>query len=50
MRKLITVLLVLSVCVTAAADVRVPRFFRDNMILQQQTKNAIWGWGPPVKP
>ena len=31
-------------CSATWADVRVPRLFADNMILQQQTKNAIWGW------
>ena len=44
MRKLITILIVLSASVTASAEVRVSRLFSDNMILQQQTKNAIWGW------
>ena len=26
------------------AEVRLPRFFSDHMILQQQTHAAIWGW------
>jgi sialate O-acetylesterase len=37
----------LIACVIAApsrADVRLPRLFGDNMVLQQDTKNAIWGW------
>ena len=29
------------------ADVRLPRLFSDNMILQQQTKNTVWGWADP---
>jgi sialate O-acetylesterase len=29
------------------ADVRVPRLFGDNMILQQQTSNAVWGFAAP---
>lgn len=29
------------------ADVRLPRLFRDNMVLQQKSKNAIWGWAEP---
>lgn len=29
------------------ADVRLPRLFTNNMILQQETKNSIWGWANP---
>jgi len=47
MRRLTTCLLVLSACVTASADVRVPRLFSDNMILQQQTSNVVWGFATP---
>ena len=32
---------------TASADVRLPRIFSHHMVLQQQTKNAIWGWAEP---
>ena len=32
---------------TALADVHLPRFFSDNMILQQNQTNAIWGWADP---
>jgi sialate O-acetylesterase len=31
----------------ASADVRVPRLFGDNMILQQNTSNAVWGFADP---
>jgi hypothetical protein len=31
-------------CSAAEGDVRVPRVFGDHMILQQRTKNAVWGW------
>ncbi|MFT5130889.1 MAG: sialate O-acetylesterase, partial [Rhodothermales bacterium] len=39
----------LAVCVslTGLADVRLPRFFGNHMILQQRTQNAIWGWAAP---
>ena len=31
----------------ALGDVRLPRLFGDNMILQQKTRNALWGWAEP---
>lgn len=31
----------------ALGDVRLPRLFGDNMILQQKTKNTVWGWADP---
>ena len=42
-----TIAILLLTCWTLSADVRVPRIFGDNMILQQQTKNAVWGWAEP---
>ncbi|MGI9470769.1 MAG: sialate O-acetylesterase [Rubripirellula sp.] len=30
-----------------SAEVRVPRLFGDNMILQQNTRNAVWGFADP---
>ena len=32
---------------TALANVRVPNLFGDNMILQQKTRNAVWGVAEP---
>ena len=32
---------------TALAEVRLPRFFVDNMVLQQNQTNTIWGWADP---
>ena len=29
------------------ADVCLPQIFGDNLVLQRQTKNAIWGWSAP---
>ena len=37
----------LSVWSTALAEVRLPRFFADNMVLQQNQTNTIWGWADP---
>ena len=47
MRIATTTLAMLSACVSTSADVRVPRLFSDNMILQQRTSNAIWGFATP---
>ena len=40
----ITLLALLAIGNALHAEVRVPRFFSDNMVLQQKTRNAIWGW------
>ena len=40
-------LLVLSTVSHTYANVRLPRLFGDNMVLQQQTRNAFWGWADP---
>ena len=44
--KNIPLLLLLSTLTLSSsfAEIRLPRLFGDNMILQQQTKNTIWGW------
>ena len=43
----ILVLSVMAVSLTASADVRMPQIFGDNMILQQKTSNAVWGFAEP---
>ncbi|WP_443943454.1 sialate O-acetylesterase [Pedobacter sp. AW1-32] len=43
-RNLLFILL-LSVGSSAFALVKLPSFFGDNMVLQQNTKVKIWGWG-----
>ena len=48
MRKLICTICVLIV-ITANAKVKLPAFFSDNMVLQQQTECNIWGWTEPGK-
>ena len=42
--KLKLVLLLAVLVADASGGVRLPRFFSDHMILQQQTGNTIWGW------
>jgi sialate O-acetylesterase len=37
----------MAVSLTASADVRLPQIFGDNMILQQKTSNAVWGFAEP---
>ena len=39
--------LLLSNGLSVFAEVRLPRFFSDHMVFQQQTSNAIWGWANP---
>ena len=46
MRKLCCAIIAL-VGFTAHAKVRLPQFFGDNMVLQQQTECNIWGWTEP---
>lgn len=36
--------LVLALCSTAYADLKLPAFFSDRMVLQQETGANIWGW------
>ena len=40
-------LFVMAMCLRASADVRLPQIFGGNMILQQETSNAIWGFAEP---
>ena len=48
MRKLICAIVALM-GITASAKVRLPQFFSDNMVLQQQTECNLWGWAEPGK-
>ena len=46
MRKFIFVIVAL-IGITASAKVRLPQFFSDNMVLQQESECNIWGWVEP---
>ena len=46
MRKLCCVIIAF-IGLTASAKVKLPQFFSDNMVLQQQTECNIWGWTEP---
>ncbi len=43
----LTAFVICLLVASGKADVRVPRLFGDNMVLQQRTKNAVWGWAEP---
>ena len=40
-------LLALSTVERAAAQIRLPRFFADGMVLQRETDIPLWGWATP---
>ena len=41
--------LILLTCLPLSAAVKLPAFFADNMVLQQQSECNIWGWAEPGK-
>jgi len=47
--KSLMLLIALMMAVTATAEVRMPAFFGDNMVLQQQSDAPLWGWATPKK-
>ena len=50
MRRSILILIVYQLAIiTSIAKVRLPAFFCDNMVLQQQTDCFLWGWAEPGK-
>ena len=48
MKRLLTFICALC-ALTAHAKVRLPQFFSDNMVLQQQSECKLWGWAEPGK-
>ncbi len=48
MKKLILTLAILfAITTTIFAKIILPSVFADNMVLQQKSKVAIWGWSDP---
>ena len=47
MRLLTTLILFLTSHVLVSADVRVPNLFSNQMVFQQNTNNAVWGFADP---
>ena len=43
-KRLLSLIIVLFFIFTAHADIRMPMIFGDHMVLQQDTKIAVWGW------
>ena len=44
MKYFLTLCISFTVWNTGFAEVHLPRFFSDNMILQKDQVNTIWGW------
>ena len=47
MRRLIFVMTLAALAMTAEAKVRLPHMIGDNMVVQQQTEVRLWGWDKP---
>jgi len=45
--KIISLLIICALTVTSYGQIRLPSLFSDNMVLQQNSEAAIWGWGEP---
>ena len=43
----IALVLLLPVCVLQAADLKLPGFFTDHMVLQREMSAPVWGWANP---
>lgn len=49
MKKILTILALTTLTLSAQAKVRLPHLIGDNMVLQQQTDTRLWGWAKPGK-
>ena len=49
MRRIFLSLIICILAFSASAKVTLPKFFSDNMVLQQQSECHIWGWAEPGK-
>lgn len=47
MRRILILCLSLLLCTLASAELRLPDIMSDNMVLQQSSDAAIWGWAEP---
>ncbi len=44
MKKFVSVLTIVLCCLNALANVTLPKFFSDNMVLQRNRSIPVWGW------
>ncbi len=49
MRRIVLSLFIFLSTLTVSAKVRLPQFFSDGMVLQQQSECNLWGWTEPGK-
>jgi len=47
MKKLLSVLTLLTIALMVQAQIRLPRFFSDGMVVQRDAKIPVWGWASP---
>lgn len=47
MKKILITTLAMLMCASARADVRLPKIFTDNMMLQRDHAIRVWGWANP---
>ena len=45
--KMISLLIISALSLTSFGQIKLPAVFGDNMILQQKSEVAVWGWGDP---
>ncbi|MFN8253977.1 MAG: sialate O-acetylesterase [Ferruginibacter sp.] len=43
-KQCLAIFVLITIAASAAAQVKLPHFISDNMVLQQQSDAAIWGW------
>src|SRR3954470_13231587 len=47
MKKIIGLFFFTIICLTGFANVRLPKIFGDNMVLQRDRAIIVWGWADP---
>ena len=46
-KKPLSIMAILLIAINSFGKITLPSVFTDNMVLQQNTEVAIWGWGEP---
>lgn len=49
MKRIVCIICAAVFALTARAEIRLPAFFADGMVLQQQATVRIWGTRPPER-